>query len=363
MSDSQPYELWETRRHLGVMRDVEPTYNYWLPFFGSELRSEDEYIDFTKLPARGRKIAPLVMPLGRGKPIYEDQETAYRFRPAYVKVEDQIDDLMPLRRRAGIDTPMIDDTTELTPMQRLNAIRAQMTADHVASIWRRWDWMAAKAIIDAKVTLSGEDYPTTLVDFQRAANHTVVLTGGSCWGQPGVSIVDEVQKYGDRMNDAPFGGIIGRITMGSDVWKVVRKDSEFRDHLDTTLKGGNITYERGLVSSDKVFKVGEMLVGGASGQRIELWVNNDTYVDPETGLTERFLGSKEVVFTSSADAINGYRCFGRIIDRKAQYKALPIFPKSWESGGDTSIEYLTHKSAPLMVPVNPNATLKVTALD
>lgn len=361
MSDNQ-YSTWETRRSLGVMRHVVPEYRYWSQWFTEEMYSDDEYIDFTKLPARGRKIAPMVMPLARGKPVYSDAETAFRLKPGYVKVEDQIDELMPIRRMAGLEAPIIEPGKALTPMQRLNAIRAQMTAEHVLSIERRFEWMASKALIDGQVTLTGENYPTTFVDFKRASDHTVTLDSNAQWGDEGISIVDSIQSLMDRVNDAEHGGLVTRITMGGDVWKIGRKDTELLDHMDTNKRGGNITIERGLVSSEKIFKVGEMLVGGNSGQTIELWVNNETYEDPETGVETRYLGAKDIVMTCAPSSVAGMQCFGMIVDRKAEYKALRIFPKNWTSETDVTVEYLTHKSAPIFVPMYPNRTLKATVV-
>lgn len=358
---TNPYELWNTRRSLGVFRHVKPVNAYWRPMFSNQINSTDEYIDFEKLPLEGRKLAAFAMPMARGKSVYEDRATLTRFKPAYVKVEDEIDPLMPLTRRAGIDASVIEPET-ITPMQRLDLIRTAMTIQAVQAIERRWDWMASKAIIDGRVTISGENYPTTLVDFARVAGHTITLGGGARFGDSGVSIVDFFQAVMDTMNNAEFGAMPTRATMGSAVWAVVRKDAEFLDHMDTQIRGGNITVERGLVSADKIFKVGEMTVGGASGATIELWVNNETYTDPDTGAQTRFLGTKEIVFTGSPDSIMGYQCFGRIIDRKAKYEALPIFPSNWIKQGDPDVEYITHKSAPLMVPINPNATLKATVL-
>jgi hypothetical protein len=58
----------------------------------------------------------------------------------------------------------------------------------------------------------------------------------------------------------------------------------------------------------------------------------------------------------------GYRCFGAIIDPYANYQSLEIFPRNWMEMGDPAVEYLLHQSAPLMVPVNPNGTLRVRAV-
>lgn len=352
---TQPYELWETNRFLGVFSDVRLEPQVWLDLFPNEIRSTDEYIDFEKLPLRNRKMAPFVMPLARGKAIYDDSTTHFRFKPAYVKTEDRVDPLMPLTRRAGIDSTMTQADI-LDPMQRLDLIRMAMTASHVQAIDRTWEWMSSRAIIDGKITLTGTDYPTTLVDFRRDAGHTITLTAGSRFGDAGVSIVDFIQSVVDMMANATFGGVPVKIQMGGGVWQKIRKDPEFLAHLDKNTAGGTIEIVRGLVSPDKIFQVGTMLIGGQSGQKIELWVNNETYIDQVTGAVTRYVANNQMVFTGTPDAINGYRAFGRIIDKDAGYEAIPIFPKNWEQKGDVTVEYITHKSAPLFVPINPNAT-------
>lgn len=356
-TETQHLELWDTNRFLGVFRDMQPDPLYWTQWFPYELRSDSEWIDFEKMPIQGRKLAPFVLPLARGGSVYEDTGTGFRFKPAYIKLEDQIDPLMPLRRRVGIDQNMTQMPVQLSPAQRLTLIRAAISESHVRAIQRRWNWMACTALRDGKVTISGENYPTTLVDFKRATNHTITLGSGERFGDSGVSIVDFFQLVVDRMSNAQFGGVPVRATMGGGVWAVMRKDEEILKHLDKNLAGGNIRVERGLVGGDPVFKVGEMTIGGSSGQMIELWVDNSTYVDPATGTATRYIGNHQILFTSTAEAIGGTRAYGRIIDRAANWEAMPIFPKNWLSQGDVQVEYITHKSAPLYVPINPNATL------
>lgn len=360
----QPYELWQTNRFLGVFRAIEAEPQYWLNWFQNEIRSTDEYIDFEKMPIQNRKLAPFVMPLARGASIFDDKSTHYRFKPAYTKLEDRVDPLMPLTRRVGIDSNASQMPVNLTPMQRLNLIKAAMVASHVNGIRRTWNYMAAVALRDGRITLSGKDYPTTLVDFQRDPGHTITLTAGNRLGDSGVSAVDFFQLVVDTMTSAEFGAVPTRATMGGGVWAVLRKDEEFLKHMDKNIAGGNIRVERGLVpgAGEKTFKVGEMTIGGSSGQMIELWVDNSTFVHPETGVETRYIGNHQVLFKGSPDSINGFQAFGRIIDKDAGYEALPIFPKNWELKGDVTVEYITHKSAPIMVPINANATLLANAV-
>lgn len=366
-----PYELWSTRKLLGVFRDSKPEDWYFGQFFNYLHLDDSEWIDFEKLPIRSRQLAPLVQPLGRGHGVFTDQSTGYRFKPANIVVEDAVDPLRPLSPQPGIDPSMLDTEMlrKISPMQRLQLIKVAMMNEMLEAVRRRWEWMKARAIIDGQVTLTYLDGTSVLVNFQRAAGHTQTLASGSRWGDSGVSIVDSIQTIFDTMAQADFGGAPMRITMGGDVAKVVRKDTEFLSHMDKFVDGGSIRVDRGLVGgangNGKIYKFGEMAVGGASGQKIELWVNNETYdvKNLTTGaITKtRYLGANEVVFTGSADAIMGYNCFGMIVDKDAEYKAIPIFPKNFETGDRIKVENLSAESAPLFVPINPNATYKLTA--
>lgn len=359
---SQPYTVWNTRKSLGVMRAVLPAFTYWSELgFSNSMTSTTEYIDFEKLPRVGRALAPFVRPLGRGKAVYTDSATGFRFKPAYIKLTDVIDPLMPLVKRAGIDRSMIEES-EITPEQRRDLIRTAMTVSHVNAIERRWEWMASKALIDAKVRIEGEEYPAVELDFRRDPNHTVVKLSGNRWGDSGVSIFDDIQAWCDTMFNAEFGGFPTRLTVGQKAWAVMRKDEEFMKHMDVNIRNPRATIERGLIGSDKVVKVGELTVGGASGAVIDIVLYRDTYVDEKTGLEVPFLADTDVVLTCSADRIHGFRCFGAIIDPYAKYQAMEIFARNWMEQGDPANEYMLHQSAPLYVPINPNATFKATVV-
>ena len=362
---ASPYNLWSTRRSLGVMRDIRAEDHYFAQFYTNQMRSTTEWIDFEKLPIRSRRMAPFVKPKARGRGLPLDRVQGFRFKPANIVLEDAIDPERPLTYEAGIDGSAFD-AVQMSPMQRLEAIKASTLADYDDAMERRWEWMRARAIIDGEVTIVYEDGETVVVDFNRAAGHTETLGLGDRYGDSGVSILDHWQLVMDTMNDAEFGGMVTKITMGGSVAPIVRNDVEILKHLDINIKGGTVTVERGIVgggpNGGKVYKFGELLVGGNSGQKVELWVNNETYED-DAGSQQRYLGAKEVVFTSTPEAIKGYECFGRIMDRDAGYEALPKFPKNFEvRNGRVVTEHLSMESAPLFVPVNPNATYKATVL-
>lgn len=363
MATSNPYELWQRSKLLGVMRDVRRETWMFGDYFPNTFLATDEYIDFEKIPVRGRKLAPYVMPKGRGLSVYSDRQIAYRFKPANVVVEEAIDDEKGLTFEAGIDASMIHTDLQLTdPMVRRNLLKAQMTAEAVLSVERRWEQQRAEALRTGKLSityLSGESF---LLDFQRDAGHTEVLTSGSRFGDSGVSVMDTIQRIIDTMNDATFGGVPVKIVMGGLVWKAIRKDAELIAAMDAYRPYGNINIERGLISSGpdggKVYKVGTIGVGGEGGQTIDLWVNNETY--DVNGSQVRYIGANEMLFLSTPSAIMGYRCFGRILDLDAKFQAIPIFPKNFVTGERVKTENLSFESAPLHVPVSPNATYLLT---
>ncbi len=362
---STPYPLWEISTLLGVFRDVKPENWYFGQFFTNQMRSTDEWIDFEKLPIRSRKLAPFVKPMGRGHGVFTDKVQGYRFKPANIVVEDAVDPLRPLTFQPGIDASMLHPT-RISPMERLTLIKAEMVREFQLAVERRWEWMRSRAIIDGSVICAYKDGQSVTVDFQRAAGHTEVRGAGFRWGEAGISILDHITQIVDTCNDAEFGGMISRITMGGAVATVLRKNAEILAQMDINIKGGVHTVDRGILpggssGGQKIYKFGELAIGGGSGQKIELWVNNETYTD-DAGVQTRYLGSNQIIATADPAAINGYECFGMIVDRDAEYQALPMFPKNFTSGERVKVENMSIESAPLFVPINPNATYKATVL-
>lgn len=350
MADFDHYELWDTHTLLGVFRELDSVPSYWLDLlFPNEMSFTDEYVDMEKIPRAGRKLAPFVAPMAQGRAIYEEGSRVERFKPGYVKPSDPVSPLRALTRRPGT----LLGLEAQSPAARYDAVKADILQYHRVAVERLWEWMAAKAIIDGKVVIEGKDMPQRLVDFGRAAGHTVVLGLGARWGDAGVSILDDIQGWADTMHSAEFGGAPSRITVGIDAWGVMRRDEEILAEMDLTRRGNaDLTIKTGLMTT------GEVRYGGTLGGGIEVWVYKDYYT--VNGSVTPFMSPKDVVLTGPN--VQGYRCFGAIVDVHAQFQPLPIFPRDYIPEGDVAIEQIVTQSAPIMVPVNPNATLKATVL-
>ncbi len=343
-----PVTRYDTATLLGVMVETEPVQNYWLQFFPNQINFDTEYVDFSMI-SESRQIAPLVVPTAQGKPIYATAEKAARVKPAYVKPKDAVTASRVIKRVAGFGE-LSTGATPMSPAQRYNAIIGDILAFHRKAIERRWEWMAAQAIQFGSVTLQSDDYPLTLVDFERDAGHTITLGGGARWGDVGVSILDNITAWRNLTRTARFGGITNRLTVGTEAWAKMVDDAEIRELLGLDLRPSN----NGLQLNLGVREGLEVEYVGKINGTLEVYVYSDYYEDA-AGAQVPFMSPKDVVLTGPS--INGYRCFGAIQDIAAGMQPLEIFPKMWDEK-DPSVTFVMSQSAPLMVPIHTNATLK-----
>lgn len=341
--------IWDTRTLLDVYRELRPAPNYWLDLlFPNEMLFDSEYIEFEKIPRAGRKLAPFVVPMAQGRAIFEERSQAARFRPAYLKPSDPVSPMRALSRRPGSLLAPGDSTMAA----RYEAIKSDILQYHRYAVERRWEWMAAQAALNGTVVVDGDDYPAVTVDFGRAAGHTITLGVGARWGDSGVSILDLIQTWADTMHAAAFGGAPTRITVGTSAWAVMRKDTEVVAEMSTQRRGTDVDVKTGLIGTGEVRYVGNL------GGGIDVYVYNDYY--ESAGSAVAIMDPRDVVLTGPA--VNGWRCFGAIMDVNAMFQAVPIYARNYVTTGDVAIEQIVTQSAPLMVPVNPNATLRARVL-
>lgn len=342
--------IYDSRTLLGVFADdvhMQPPSSYWLDnFFQSQIEFTTEEIDFSKI-SDVRKLAPLVVPTAQGKPIYSAAERRTVVKPAYVKPKDPVTATRMIRRAAGIGD--LGRQQPMSPKQRYDAIIGDIQRQHRYAIERRWEWMAANAILFGQNTLEDEAYPLTIVDFGRDSSHSITLANGARWGDAGVSILKSVQGWITKLRNAKFGGVANRLTIGSAAWEVMQEDEEIREFLNVQFKSNaGINLNLGLKEGLEVEYVGKL------SNNLDVYVYSD-YYQLGDGTVVPFMDPRDVVLTSPS--VRGVRCFGAIQDIGAQLQAMPVFSKMWNQE-DPSATFVMNQSAPLMVPVNPNATLR-----
>ena len=348
------HTIYDTVTLLGVMRDFAPTSNYWLNLcFPNVVQFDDEYVDFTKL-SDNRKLAPLVVPTAQGVPIYSAAEKLTRVKPAYVKPKDPVTASRVIKKMAGLGE--LNSGPHMSPAARYNAIVADIVRQHRSSIERRWEWLAAQAVIYGQVTLEGERYPQTVIDFERNSDQDINLTGGARWGQSGVSILNNIEAWKKLGRRAKHGGPFNRITVGLEAWEIMRADPEIRDLLKTDYRPsqqGGLDLNLGVMEGLDVEYVGKL--NGTT----DVYVYSDYYED-ESGAQVDFMDPRDVVMTGPN--VQGVRAFAAIQDTAANFQPLAMFPKMWPEQ-DPSVTYIMTQSAPLMVPMNMNNTLRARVLN
>ena len=335
----QPYETSEL---LGVVENLEPLNTYWLDlFFPRVFTSDSEWIDLD-LVDRGKRLAPFVAPNNQGQPMVSRREYTRRFKPAYIKPKDPVDPARVLVRRAGEGWG-----GTLSPQQREDAIVADYLDEHRTSIIRRWDWMAAEAIKFGQVTVEGENYPSRTVFFGRAATHTIALSGAARWNQGTSDPIADLTAWAQLMHRS--GRPASRLTMGLNAAASFFGHAKVQALLETR-RGSTFAVESKIVTGETSVYHGQL-----PGSSIGIYTYNDTWEDND-GNEQIFLDPNALVLTGDPE---GVRCFGAIMDSKAQYNSLPMFPKMWYQEDPSGLFVMT-QSAPLMVPTRPNSSMYVT---
>ena len=332
--------IYDTRTLLGVVEKIETFVPFLLTLFFPRLVLFDtESIAIDKV-AKGRAIAPFVAPMVAGKVQHHKGVKTLEFTPAHLKPKDVVDPSRLLTRKAGEGF-----SGELTPIQRRDAIIADMLLDQDSKNKRRLEWMAAQVLTTGKTIIEGDDYPTSEVDFGRAAENTVTLASSKRWGQAGVSPVDDLEAYAHRA-EAP----VTKVVMGKDAWK----------HLRADLKGDNkdlLDSRRGSVSQMELGPSAgyDVSYKGMLGGNMEIWVYTGQY-DDAAGNKVNFLKDNQVILGS--EAMEGVRAFGAILSPSAGYRAMESFPRHFITQ-DPEAEYVETRCAPLLIPVRADAVVCV----
>jgi hypothetical protein len=337
-------DIIETHELIRTIERFPPVGSYWLDLlYPSVHLSNTEYIDFD-LVDKGRRLAPFVAPTVQGQPMVSRGHSIRKFKPAYIKPKDPVDPARLLKRRAGefFGTP-------LTPQQREDAIIADILNEHRTGIERRWEWMAARAAIDGAITIEGENYPKVVLSFGRDAGLTKTLSGTTKWTDVASTPLADIDAWNIEMMEKS-GYPISRITFGPQAWAAFINHADIKDMLDTR-RGSTTTIESGPGDGQP-----SQFRGTLKSANIDLWVYSDSYEDNQ-GTSVPMMDTNAIVATNGA--FDGIRAFGAIMDKKANWEALPIFPKMWEQEDPSGLFIMT-QSAPLMIPGRPNASLKVT---
>lgn len=309
-------------------------------FFREVQTEESEEIHFDVATSR-RRLAPFVSPLVAGKVVASLGSTVKTFKPAYVKDKRVFTASRPFKRMMG---ERIGGS--MSPAQRMQALLATDLVDQLEMLTRRQEVMAIEALRTGAITVTGDEYPTVVVDFGRDAALTVALTSGDRWGEAGVEPLDSLQTW-SLLVSQKSAATATQVIMDLKAWtlfsastKVLKLLDRFRgsEQLDPTVVGE-----------------GGRFMGSIGN--FDIWVYTGWYEDPATGNLTPYLPDHTVIITGAQ--LEGVRAYGAIKDEEAGFQAVPYFTKSWVEK-DPAVRLLMMQSAPLPVPYRINASFCAT---
>src|SRR5215467_9586381 len=308
-------------------------------FFGTTQAEASEQIHFDVLQGK-RRISPFVSPLVEGQVVASQGFVTSTFTPAYIKDKRVFDMNRPLKRGPG---EQIGGT--LSPADRLRALIAYDMQDQLNMLRRRLEVMCGEVLATGKSTITGDKYPTVVVDFGRAANHT--FTASQLWSTASPPILNNLQDWAQIVLQ-DTGVFPNDVIMTTDVWKVFRSDPTVQNILNIFRR---YTDEPSLMPNAQVTE-GGVLMGSIEG--FNIYAYSGWYVDPADGNEKQILPAGTVIMTSPA--LEGVQAYGAIRDEEIGLQPVPYYVKSWIQY-DPSVRYVMLQSAPIMVPYRPNASL------
>jgi hypothetical protein len=299
-----------------------------------------------------RRMSPFVSPLMQGKLVEARGFRTDRFRPAYVKDKRVPDLRRPVRRQMGERIGGGD----LTAGEREMINVQYEMEDQVDMIDRRLEWMAAQVLATGTVTVAGEGYPTTLVDFGRDPTLTTALTGSDRWGQTlnaqsrDVNIVGQLTDFQSRVLKGS----------GATTTDIVFTPGAWKKFLMAEGPQGQIYYPR--MGEAGAINIGTNVQRGGVDMghfgQFNLWLYNDWYID-DNGVQQPMIPDGYIIM--SGPDMMGTRAFGMIMDPAFNYQPMAYAPKTWLEN-DPGQRFMLMQSAPLVIPSRVNAAIAVKVL-
>jgi hypothetical protein len=288
-----------------------------------------------------RRLSPFVAPIVAGRLVESKGYKTSTFKPAYVKDKRVFDSNRPFKRAIGERIG-----GELSPAQRMQALLATELEDQLDMLTRRLEVMAVEALRTGAVTVKGDQYPETLVDFGRDVALKVTLAGANRWGEANVDPLANLETWSMTVTQKS-GATATTVIMDVKAWQLFSASTRVQQLLDR-FRGSDML---------------EPTVTGEGGRYMgsigtfDIWVYAGWYDDPDTGALTPYLPDHTVIITSPE--LEGTQAFGAIRDEEAGFQALPFFTKSWIEK-DPAVRILLMQSAPLPVPYRVNAAMSAT---
>lgn len=289
--------------------------------------------------------APFVAPMGEGsiqQPRGYQKETII---PAAMKPKNQITGKEVLSRLPG--EPI---GGEMSAADRAAAIREMYLLKQQERMARTREWMAAMLLRTGSVTISGDGYPTSVVNFARTNTLTKTLTLTARWGESGVSPYDNVDSWMNEVGEAS-GSAVDIVVMEGKAWELYAADPKVDKALDRTL-GQTSAIELGYTPTTPGAPVFKGRIGS-----VEFYVYNQ--VDHDESFTkEKLLPEYTVLMGSRAGYAGGKLC-GVVQHAENNWQIGEYFPHEWIDP-NTGAHWVETITSPILAPKRVDASLCAT---
>lgn len=341
--------IYDTNTLIQVVSNLKMAQSFLLDkFFTNMITADSEFVSID-VDVGKRRMSPFCSPLVEGKLVESRRYQTNTFKPPYIKDKRAPDLRKPVRRMIGERIG-----GEITP-----EVREQMNLefelnDQIDMLTRRLEWMAAQALLTGTLTVSGEGFPTTVIDFGRDGSLTVALTGGAQWTQAnitaGTASPTTVIETWQQAILKSSGANVTDIVFTPKAWNGFT--------LDPVLKGAQ--FYPALAPFGNAVDLGARNERGAVHKgrwgQFDLWLYNDWFVD-DNNVEQPMLPDGSLIM--SGPDLDGTRAFGMIEDPAFNYASLPFAPKTWLKD-DPAQRFLMMQSAPVIIPSRVNAALAAT---
>ncbi|HEX8693414.1 MAG TPA: major capsid protein [Longimicrobium sp.] len=349
-------DTYTTRVLIGVVESREggKLQTFFRNFFPFRVQSDREEILFDVVDKK-KRLAPFVSPLVKGKIMEAWGYVTRVFKPAYLKPKGVVRPTDAIKRLAGEKL-----NGEMSMAERRNIHIRNHLFEQDDACDNREEVMCAEALRLGQVTVSGDGYPTQVISFGRNSAHRIVLSGADLWSASTATPNDDLEEWAELVRDNGDGAVVTDWIMGTRAFKAYKnwlKDNEpdlLKILLNAQNRGQTTSLQMGPQAARKIVNQGT--VG-----EFQFWTYSDTYQD-EDGVTQQVFPKEEVLGVSMD--VEGTICYGAIMDADAGESGLAVmerFPKNWKEA-DPSAEYVMTQSAPLAVPLRPNATVSAVVL-
>jgi hypothetical protein len=337
--------IYDTNALIQVVPNLKRPQKFLLDkFFPNIVMSDTEFVSID-VDVGKRRMSPFVSPLVEGKLVEQRRYQTNVFKPAYIKDKRSPDLRKPVRRMIGERIG-----GDLTGAEREAAnIEFEMT-DQIDMIDRRLEWMATQALIGGNVTISGEGFPSVVVDFGRDAALTIALTSTGLWSPTNIANgtanpSSNIEQWGHLMLKKS-GGVATDLVFTTTAWENFILDPVVKAAIWYPGNGGN----------GNAINVGAQIQRGAQYKghwgQYELWVYNDWYVD-DNNIEQPMIPDGGLVMCGPD--LMGTRAFGQIMDPAFSYASLPYAPKTWVEN-DPAQRFIMMQSSPIVIPSRVNAS-------